>query len=63
MAQIKELKTLNLDIDKGICEVNVRDISKSTSELKMEFSEDHWSLVITEDTVYTSDPRMLLSRD
>lgn len=53
----EQLKTLHLDIEKGIYELNGRDISKS-SYLNLIFDNGDWSLMITEDSVYsTSDHR------
>lgn len=40
---------------RGIYKINGRDISKSGKKLHLDFSDGQWSLVITEDTIYSSD--------
>ena len=56
MAKQDIFHSLTIDVDKGIYEVNGRDISESGKELHLDFSDGQWSLVITEDTIYSSDP-------
>lgn len=55
MAKIENLHSVHIDIDKGIYEVNGRDISASGKEFHLDFEDSQWSLVVTEDTIYTSD--------
>lgn len=55
MAKMERFHSLHIDIDNGIYRVNGRDISKSGKALKLEFDDGTWSLVIVEDTIYTSD--------
>ena len=52
--KIKELKTLQVDTEKGICLVNGEDISSTGKYLKLEFENGEWSLVITEDRYFAS---------
>lgn len=49
------LKSIHIDVDKGIYEVNGDDISADTSYLNLIFEAGVWSLMITRDTVYASD--------
>lgn len=56
MPRVEELESVHIDIEKGIFEVNGRDISKSGSSLELTFKNGNWSLMVTEDTIYnTSD--------
>lgn len=52
--KIETLKSLHIDVENGIYEVNGRDISKSGKRLKLVFEDGMWSLVISEDTTYTT---------
>lgn len=52
----EELKTLEIDMDRNIFKVNGRDISNSGHYMSLTFEHGTWSLMITEDTLYsTSD--------
>ena len=56
MAKIEAFQSLVIDVKKGICEVNGRDISQSGKRFELIFENGTWSLMITEDTIYsTSD--------
>lgn len=56
MPKVEKLKSLHIDVEKGIYEVNGRDISKSGKSLKLTFENGEWSLMITEDSLFsTSD--------
>ena len=55
MARKEAFSSLVIDIDKGIYEVNGRDISKSGKELHLDFKDGEWSLAITEDVIFSSD--------
>ena len=55
MARFEEFHSLRIDLDKGIFEVNGRNISSSGKELHLHFEKGMWSLVVEEDTVYSSD--------
>ena len=55
MAKQDVFHSLEINIKKGIYKVNGRDISESGKELHLDFSDGQWSLVITEDTIYSSD--------
>lgn len=48
------LKSLHIDVENGIYEVNGRDISKSGKYLNLVFENGAWSLMISEDTIYTT---------
>lgn len=52
------LKSIHIDVDNGIFEVNGEDISADTSYLNLIFEAGVWSLVITRDTVYASAPNI-----
>ncbi len=54
MAKLEILHSLQIDIDKGIYLVNGRDISKSGKELHLDFEDGQWSLIVTEDSIYSS---------
>lgn len=53
---MEKLKSIHIDVEKGIYEVNGRDVSKTGKYLQLTFENGQWSLVITEDTIYSSDP-------
>lgn len=55
--RFEKLKTLRIDVEKGIYEVNGRDISQSGKYLNLTFEEGVWSLVVSEDTAYTVGER------
>lgn len=56
MAKIEKFESVHIDVDKNIYKVNGRDISKSGRYLELTFENGHWSLMISEDTFYsTSD--------
>lgn len=56
MTKIEKLSSLHIDVEKGIYEVNGRDISKSGKYLNLTFENGEWSLMITEDGFFsTSD--------
>lgn len=60
MARHEELKSLVLDIENGIFTVNGRDISESGKELHLDFEDGNWSLMISEDHIYsTSDQKSI----
>lgn len=52
---VEQLKTLEIDIEKGIYKVNGRDISHTGQFLKLTYEEGIWSLVIKETSLYTRD--------
>ena len=53
---MEKLKSIHIDVEKGIYEVNGRDVSETGKYLQLTFENGQWSLVITEDTIYSSDP-------
>lgn len=58
MAKVEKLKTLHIDVEHGLCEINGVDISKSGKYLRLEFENGIWSLIVTEDTLYTTNDLM-----
>ena len=58
--RFEKLETLLIDVEKGIYEVNGRDISQSGKYLNLTFEEGVWSLVVSEDTAYTTDDQVIL---
>ncbi len=53
VAKIEEFHSLQIDVDNGFFLVNGRDISKSGKELHLSFENGRWSLLITEDTIFS----------
>lgn len=49
----RELKSLVIDVEKGIYEVNGRDVKESGCALTASYENGKWSLTITEETIYT----------
>ena len=58
MAKIEKLKTLIIDVEQDIYKVNGRDISESGKRCSLEFEDGEWSLMVTEDTLYTTNDLM-----
>ena len=58
VADLKEFRSVNIDLEKGIYEVNGKDISKSGKELHLCFEDGSWSLVVSEETIYSSDHKI-----
>ena len=55
----EELKTLRIDVENGIYEVNGRDISGNGHKLDLTFENGIWSLMLTVDNLYsTSDHKI-----
>lgn len=52
--QSEPFKSLRIDVDKNIYEVNGRDVSKSGYYLNLVFEHGEWSLIITEDQIYNT---------
>lgn len=53
MGLIEDLKTFELDTEKGICLINGTDVSKQCSCLKLEF-DGEWSLAVTLDKCFSA---------
>lgn len=51
VAKTEKFQSLHIDTEKGIYEVNGRDISDSGKELHLDFENGQWSMQITEDTI------------
>ena len=51
---IEELKTFQVDTQKGICLINGEDVSANSKYLRLEFKDGLWSLTITEDKFWVS---------
>ena len=54
MYSVKELKTIEINTQKGICIVNGVDVSRDASYLKLEFENGEWSLQITTERFFSS---------
>lgn len=52
--KMEKLNSLHIDVEKGIYEVNGRDISQSGKYLRLVFKDGTWTLVISEDTGYST---------
>lgn len=50
----EELKSLHIDIEKGIYEVNGRDVSDKGTYMNLIFEDGSWSLMITENNFYNA---------
>lgn len=59
MARVEKLNSVEIDVDKGIYKVNGRDIFQSGKYFNLIFEEGVWSLMVSEDTLYTTDNRVL----
>lgn len=55
MPKIEKFESLHIDMEKGIFEVNDRDVSVSGKYMKLEFNNGQWSLMITEDRIFTAN--------
>nr|DAP78050.1 MAG TPA: hypothetical protein [Caudoviricetes sp.] len=53
--KIEELKSLHIDVEKNIYEVNGRDISQSGKYFNLVFEDGTWTLVVSEDTGYSTN--------
>lgn len=51
---MEELKTFHIDVDKGIYEVNGKDISKTVTRLQLTYENGKWSLELDETSVYST---------
>lgn len=52
--KIEELKSVQIEVEKGICLINGEDISDCGKYLKLEFENGEWSLMITENKFFAS---------
>lgn len=52
--ETQKLKSVIIDVEKGIYEVNGKSIASGCSELTLEFKEGKWSLALTEDSIYST---------
>lgn len=50
----KKFKSVHIDIEKGIYEINGEKIPDRCSKLSLEFNNGEWSLLITTSNLYTS---------
>lgn len=50
----EKLESIYIDVEKDIYEVNGRDISKSGQYLSLVYENGTWSLIVTEDILYTT---------
>lgn len=59
MAKTENLKSIIIDVEKGIYEVNGEDIGKDTSELHLDFENGVWSLAVTRDMQFTTSDKQI----
>lgn len=52
MAKFEKLKSVHIDVERDIYEINGRDISASGKFLSLTFENGKWSLMISEDVIY-----------
>lgn len=52
--KMEKLDSLYIDVKEDIYEVNGRDISQSGKYLNLVFKDGAWTLVISEDTAYST---------
>lgn len=59
MARQEKLQSLHISMKnrRGACVVNGKDISNSVNHLELTFDNGEWSLMISEDTLYTTNDR------
>ena len=57
MPDIEELKTFQVDAEKGICLINGKEMSANSKYLLLEYCHGLWSLTITEDKFWRSRPQ------
>jgi len=50
--EVKEFKTLEIDVSKGVYRLNGETIDGLVSRLDLEFDNGKWSLLITKDEFY-----------
>lgn len=55
MPKIEKFESLHIDINKGIYEVNGRDVSKSGKNMNLTFEDGVWTLEISEDSFFASN--------
>lgn len=53
--KMERLASLHIDVKKDIYEVNGRDISQSGKYLNLVFEDGTWTLVVSEDTGYSTN--------
>lgn len=52
--KFEKLKTVQIDVEKGLCLVNGEDFSSNGSYFKLEFKDGEWSLELTEDRFFVA---------
>lgn len=62
MPKIEKFESLHIDINKGIYEVNGRDVSKSGKNMKLTFEDGKWTLEISEDSFFTSNEKVIKAK-
>lgn len=55
----QKLKSILIDVEKGIYEVNGKSIASGCSELTLEFKKGEWSLALTEDSIYSTSESVI----
>lgn len=50
----EKLKSLHIDVENGIYEVNGRDISNSGTYMNLVFENGEWSLMVSENSFYST---------
>lgn len=50
----ERLKTLEINVEKGICRVNGKDISQTGEYLELRYENGVWSLVVKETELYVT---------
>ena len=61
--QSKELKSLVIDVEKGIYEINGKDVKESGCAMTVNYENGKWSLMITEQTIYTVNDHSEINGD
>ena len=59
MESKEKLQSLHISMEnrRGVCVVNGKDISNNVKHLELTFDNGEWSLMISEDTLYTTNDR------
>lgn len=62
MPKIEKFESLHIDINKGIYEVNGRDVSKSGKNMNLTFEDGEWTLEISEDSFFASNDEAIKAK-
>lgn len=52
--EVEKFRSINIDVEKGIYQVNGEDIGNNASRLKLEFEDGEWSLEVSRDSHFAT---------